>query len=196
MEKERMNQTNRWLLPLLIAALAVAMGCTGVRVSQDYDPEADFARLQGYAWQTDKDTTNGNPLADNPLLQERIRNAVEQTLAAKGFRQVARGEADFLVKHRYQVRQKVGSENVRTGIGIGTGGSGTFGGIGVSTGGGVREYNEGTLVIDIIDAGTGELLWRGMGSREVFTHSDPEKTTRAVNETVAKILQPFPPAMQ
>jgi hypothetical protein len=129
-------------------------------------------------------------------LQERIRNAVEQTLAAKGYRQVARSEADFLVKYRYQVRQKVGSENVRTGIGIGTGGSGTFGGIGVSTGGGVREYNEGTLVIDVIDAGTGELLWRGMGSREVLTHSDPEKTTRAVNETVAKILQPFPPETQ
>jgi len=178
---------------LLMVGSLIATGCAGVRVSQDYDPETDFSALQRYAWQTDSQEQNGSPLADNPLLQQRIHEAVEQTLAARGFRQVSRSEADFLVRHRYQVRQKVGSENVRTGIGIGTGGSGTFGGIGISTGGGVREYSEGTLVIDVVDADTGELLWRGMGSREVFTHADPRKTTRAVNETVAKILAQFPP---
>lgn len=188
-----MNIVKKIPAVLLVLGLAFTAGCTGVRVSQDYDPGTDFARLQHYAWQTDQEEENGNPLADNPLLRQRIRDAVNQSLAGKGYREVPADQADFLVRHRYQVRQKIGSENVRTGIGIGTGSSGTFGGIGIGTGGGVREYNEGTLVIDIIDAGTGELLWRGMGSREVFAHSSPEETTRAVNETVTKILAPFPP---
>lgn len=178
---------------VLAVAFALAAGCAGIRLSQDYDPDTDFAAMQRYAWQTENDDPGGDPLADNPLLRERIRNAIEQTLDSKGFRRVPPAEADFRVRYAYQVRQRIDSENVRTGIGIGTGGSGTFGGIGISTGGGLQETTEATLVIDFLDAATGALLWRGLGQREPFGHSDPQKTIRAVNETVDKILAQFPP---
>jgi hypothetical protein len=54
----------------------------------------------------------------------------------------------------------------------------------------VHQYQEGTLVIDLIDAQTKELFWRGWASQVVDQTDDP---TRKINEAVAKILANFPP---
>jgi len=49
------------------------------------------------------------------------------------------------------------------------------------------------LVIDIIAAGNGKLLWRGTGARRLSQRSGPQEITAEVNETVEKILVQFPP---
>ena len=48
-------------------------------------------------------------------------------------------------------------------------------------------------MIDFIDAGSGNLLWRGTGVRRLRTESGPEEITQEVNEIVEKILTQFPP---
>lgn len=174
-------------------AVLLMVGCTGIKVSQDYDVKTDFSSLKTYAWKSAAQQKTGDVRVDNPLLDERIRKAVDDRLAQKGYRKTARDRPDAYLAYTYQIRRKVGSEGVQTGIGVGMGGSGGFGGVGLSTGGGVNEYDEGTLVIDILDAAAGELLWRGTASRRLLEASDPEKTTRWVNETVDRILAQFPP---
>jgi hypothetical protein len=57
----------------------------------------------------------------------------------------------------------------------------------------VNQYDEGTLVIDIVDAEAGKLVWRGSGSRRISTSPTPQKTTRRINEAVEAILARFPP---
>jgi hypothetical protein len=45
-------------------------------------------------------------------------------------------------------------------------------------------------------ASNSDLIWRGTGTRRVSQHSDPEKRTKNINETVDKILAQFPPKLK
>jgi hypothetical protein len=179
----------------LLILLSVTAGCASVKVSQDYDVTTDFSRLQTYAWHPGAPEKSGGAPTDNPLLASRIRAAVEKNLSQMGYRKIETGSPDFYVTTTYSVRSKIDSGGVRTGVGIGIGGSGTFGSVGVS-GSPVREIKEGTLVIDVSDANQGGLLWRGTGTYEVKPEKDPQKTTEKINRVVEKIMAQFPPQPQ
>jgi hypothetical protein len=51
---------------------------------------------------------------------------------------------------------------------------------------------KGTLIIDLQDADTGALLWRGLKERTVHPHAKPEARTEDVVEDVSKIFRKFP----
>ena len=51
----------------------------------------------------------------------------------------------------------------------------------------------GTLVIDMADAKKNQLVWRGMGVKEVNTQAKPEKRDKSINEAVKKIFKNYPP---
>ena len=54
-------------------------------------------------------------------------------------------------------------------------------------------YDEGTLIIDMIDPLNHELIWRGISTQQVSKHTTPEESAAVVDETVEKILAQFPP---
>jgi hypothetical protein len=56
----------------------------------------------------------------------------------------------------------------------------------------VRQYTEGTLIIDIVDGDQNELVWRGIGVVEVHADS-PEEIAEQVNQVVTDVLKVFPP---
>ena len=55
------------------------------------------------------------------------------------------------------------------------------------------EYLQGTLVLDIIDARTNELIWRGWANTVLDHDPEPEEVHMYVNEAVRKMLEEFPP---
>ena len=57
----------------------------------------------------------------------------------------------------------------------------------------VNEILVGTMVIDIADATKKEMVWRGMGVREVDVQAKAEKRDKNINNAVKKILKDFPP---
>jgi hypothetical protein len=57
----------------------------------------------------------------------------------------------------------------------------------------VDQYEQGTLILDVIDAGSNKLIWRGSAAARVVDDKTPEERTRRVNEAVEKILERFPP---
>ena len=176
------------LLPLL-----VLQACSGITVSQDYDQAFDFSGLKTFSWKPNIDHEWG--LIDNDLVDRRIRSAIESNLAATGHQQIDSGQPDFYISYHMTVEQKISTSNVSTGVSIGRSSHGTFGGIGVGigSGGSVRAYEQGTLLIDVTGVSSGELIWRGISTQIVSDHSNPEKTTENVNATVEKMLQQFPP---
>ena len=178
---------------LFLVLLFFAAGCSPIQVSQDYTPGTSLNNLRSYAWHDDQQEKTGDLRIDNPLIDNRIRAAIDDTLAARGYRKTGRDQADFHVAYQYAIRGKVGASNVQTSIGFGFGTYGRHGGIGVSTGPDYSSYDEGLLIIDILDAREGSTLWRGKGTRQVFMHTEPERMTEQVNETVHKILDQFPP---
>ncbi len=118
----------------VFAATLVLGGCSGVQVNQDYDPATDFSSLQAYRWESETQEKTGDLRIDNPLRDSRIRTAVARQLSDKGFVQSADGEATFLVRYQYTLRQKIESDGAGGGIGFGIGSYGRHGGVAIGTG--------------------------------------------------------------
>jgi hypothetical protein len=175
---------------LLSGAAAVLLaGCSSTSVRRDYDATTDFSALKTYAWQHAQQPQTGDPRIDNDLRDVRVRQAVDQTLKAKGFRLAEREEADFWVAYYVEYERKLNSSSVS--VGMGRSSYGRYGGMGYSTG--ISEYDQANLIIDIIDRAEEKTIWRGVGYRTAYTGSSPRKMTKIANESVAKILKKFPP---
>lgn len=183
----------------LIFFLSIVMGlsgCASVQVSQDYDVASDFSRYQTFDWAFGVQPKTGDIRVDNPLLDARIRKAVEQALAGKGLRQADKSPPDFTVTYQMVVQSRIESSPVSIGVGTGFGiGSGSYGGVGVGSSS-VDSYDEGILIIDFTDAKNGDLFWRGTGSKRLKQQSDPLKTTEEVNAVVDKTLAQYPPSVK
>ena len=177
----------KWMLLALSAG--ILSGCSSVSVNRDFDASVDFNVLKTFAWQHAEQPQTDDPRIDNDLNDERIRNAVNATLAAKGFRSADRDGADFWVVYFVEHQRKLNSGSMS--VSMGRGSYGRYGGVGYNTG--VSEYDQAILTIDILNPSDGKMVWRGVGSRSSYEGSNPAKSTQIVNEAVAKILKKFPP---
>ena len=57
----------------------------------------------------------------------------------------------------------------------------------------VRDILVGTLVIDMADAGHKQIVWRGVGTKEIDTKAKPEKRDKSIKKAVDKIFKNYPP---
>jgi hypothetical protein len=51
----------------------------------------------------------------------------------------------------------------------------------------------GMLVVNLVDPGTGAMVWRGMASGDVDANASPEKHDKKIHEAVQKIFRGYPP---
>ena len=83
-----------------------------------------------------------------------------------------------------------------TGAGVGFGAAGwnrPYGtGLVGSTTARIDNYQEATLLLDVLDPATGDLAWRGWGRRMLST-KDRTRSDERLREGVAAILDRFPP---
>jgi Domain of unknown function (DUF4136) len=165
---------------LLLTAGALA----AQKVSFDYDKAADFTGLTTYAFK--HGTASGNPLVDG-----RIVKAITSVLGERGMTNDPSNPDVFVVTH-LTFDKKKDFTAYSTSPGYGAYGWYWGGGWGM-TDVRVREITTGTLIIDMVDAKKGALIWRGMGVKEVKTQPDPQRLDKKVNEAVEKILRNFPP---
>ena len=67
-------------LSLFLPVLVVLSACSSVRVSSDFDREADFASYKKYSF-----TKEAQELPVNDINRKRVLDAISNELAAKGF---------------------------------------------------------------------------------------------------------------
>jgi hypothetical protein len=161
-----------------VVALAVMLLPTLARaqkVDTDFDPAVDFSAFKTYAW------TTGTP-SPNPIGEQRIQDAVNKALQAKGLKLVTANPDLVVATHAVGKEEK---ELYTTGYG------GPYrwgGGMGTTT---VNTYIKGTLAIDLYSAQTKKLAWRGVATD---TMSDKaEKNAEKVNKAVEKLFKAYPP---
>ena len=183
----------------VVAVLALA-GCATSQVERDYDTDVSFGELETYTLIEQAERSTGHPAVSSPLVDRRIRAAIERELDAMGFRRVTSGDADFKVaayvvaeeRLRVTTLDRYGYHNYgyrRFGHPLYYG----YGGSGIITQDYVREYVQGTLILDIIDGSKNELIWRGWSSKALAHEPRPEKVNEYVFKAVGKILEGFPP---
>ena len=175
-----------------ICSFLIISACSGIPVSQDFEQGFDFSNLQTFAWDANEDGQWGIA-SSNELVDRRIRSAIESTLTSRRFSQADAAKADFLVFYNVVVDQRIRSNNVSGGVSIGRSSRGRHGSIGISTGSQIRTYEQGTLLIDVIDVANDKLVWRGSSAQALPDLSDPQRLTDHINATVAAILEQFPP---
>ena len=183
----------RLKIALLFITTTLLAACSGIQVSQDYTASTDFNAFKTYRWSADILKKEKDTEGNNPLLNSRIHSAMDNRLAAMGYRLSETGTADFIVSYQTDVRQRLTSDGTSGAFSVGFGSFGNFGAIGIGTGTSIRDEDEAALMIDIIDSNDNSLLWRGVSTRYVYTHNDPEELTRTINAHVDAILAQFPP---
>jgi len=173
----------------LALSLLVCAACSGIRVSTDYDPAVDFSGFGSYAWLDESSGVQGDREDVRSLLDRRIRKAIEDELETKGFTPVERDEAEVLVSYHLSIDKKLDVDTINTGVGYYRG----WYGASARTETIVREYEEGTLLVDLIEPESRQLVWRGSGQSRLRDSSTPEQREKRVRQVVGAILKSYPP---
>jgi hypothetical protein len=164
---------------LFLVALETAVA---QQVTTDFDHQANFSQYKTYSWQEIKPA--------NSLWDARIKNAVDAQLAAKGWTQVDSGGDVAIVAIKTTQTQRT-LQTFYDGFGGGWGWR-RFGGGGLGESETTeRDYKDGTLVVDMYDAKTKQLFWRG--SAEDTLSSKAEKNEKNLDKGIAKMFKSFPP---
>jgi|ERR1700730_6173281 len=165
------------LVLLLVAELAAV-----AKIVSDYDPSASFSQYKTFMWIK-------KPHMDDPLMDDRIINAINSELTAKGWTLVTEG-ADIGVAAHVATRKQHNLETFYNGFGGGWGWHRWGGGMGIATTR-VETYTVGTLVVDLFDSRTKQLVRRGWASDAL--PDDPKKETKKLDKDIEKLFKNFPP---
>ena len=158
---------------LLMLSLMAAMAQS---VQTDYDGSFNLAKLKTYGF-LELPRKPGDALAESPLNDRRIHNALDSDLQANGFS--PGGHPDFLIAYYVTTKQGLDIQDNRFGIGPwGWDGAGNIN---------VKQVTEGTLVVTFIDPATRQEVWRGMASGTIKQKS----MDKEVNKSVAKLVERF-----
>jgi hypothetical protein len=163
----------------MAASLALA-----IDVNTDFDKDVDFSKYKTYSWAHTPDS--GNQLSD-----KRIVESIDGQLQARGWKKAAEGATgDAVIAAHAAKESQERLDTFYTGWGVGYG----YGGWAMPVGGATTVssvYEIGSLLVDIFDAGTKKLLWRGTASATLSTNPDSNKKKLA--KVTKRMFQNFPP---
>jgi len=174
-------KVQRVVFALMGMMLLFAGQSSAQQVKTDYDRNANFGQYKTYSWEKVQ--------TKDPFMVERIKEAVNSTLAAKGWTLVpSGGDVEVFAIETTQNQQTLDTFYNGFGGGRRWGFGGGFGDATTT----VETYQVGTLVIDLFDAKTEKLIWRGSSSDTLSDNAD--KNTKNLDKGVNKMFQHFPPA--
>ena len=195
-----MRTVPRICISLAVSALSIGATAAVAQDSYDFRRGANFAGIRTFSFR------EAAPMApeayktttyDSPIQRERTQAAITAQLEARGLRRNDEHPDVYIVTRRtYKMDYTYYG-------GYGWGGPYWWGGYyagyypgwgGWGYGGGPYVYEQlmGTLTIDMEDARTGTLLWRGIETKHVHQTSKPAKRDRRVYEEVADAFKHFP----
>ena len=167
---------------VLIGMIFLAGTASAQQMKTDYDRGANFAQYKTYSWAQVK--------TKDQLDVDRIKSAVNAALAAKGWTQVDSG-GDVSVVAMEITRNQQTLNTFYDGFGGGWGWR-RFGGSGFGEATTTTDtYKVGTVVVDLFDAKTKQLIWRGSSSDTLSNNSD--KNIKNLDKGLDKMFKPFPP---
>lgn len=187
-----MNQAlvrrSRYAMAGMLAALLLASCASGPSIYVNADPAANFSTYRTYNFM--------NPLGtDRPgyssVLSQYLRAAASRELESRGYQKS--DSPDLLVNFNVQTKEKIQSSTMPSGPAYGgyygyrSGYYGTWGGYETQ----VTQYTEGTLTVDVVDAGRKQLAWDGTAVGRV--REEARKNLQpAIDKVMTQIFEKFP----
>jgi hypothetical protein len=141
-------------------------------VKVDYDTHADFSLYKTWSWR------RGTP-APNPVPDKQLREGIEARLAKRGLSRVESGGLLDVVYHAAGENQ-ISTEK----LGYKEPGFETEAKR-------VRYVRAGSVLVDMIDAASGKVVWRGRAEEVANpTYTD---VARKIDQALDKLFEHFPP---
>ena len=174
---------------LVLAVFLMAAPAFAQKVFIDYDHEYDFKKIKTFEWKKGSDSLEKT----DPLLDSRLVNGIQYYLTQTGWVETD-DNPDVYVTYHTSTKEEMSLNTTNFGYGYpggwGWGGYGGYyggwgGGIGTSTTT-VTKYEIGTLVVDVWDAKTKNLVWRGTATN-ITVSDNPQKMEKRIDKALAKI---------
>jgi Domain of unknown function (DUF4136) len=164
-------------LGIIGAVILTALLAWTQKVQTDYDHTFNFSQVHTFV-------VKFGSVWNNPLQQERAKEDIVRELTAKGWTQAADdASADAVVVIHGATQQQKSLDTWYSGGGWGWGP-----GMTTTT---VNTVNVGTMVVDVFDAKSKKLVYRGTASDDIS--DKPEKNAKKIDKAVEKIFKDFPP---
>lgn len=148
-------------------------------VRYNFMPGTDFSKYHSYRWVAIEGGAHPNQIMD-----QEIKQAVDSQLASKGLTKTDSEKVDLYVGYQIAVDQE------KQWNGYGMGGGLRWGGMASATS---STINVGTLVLDMYDPGTKQLVWTGNATKTIDPGSNQQKNMEKLNKAMAKLLKNYPP---
>lgn len=167
------------VVSLLLVTLAVA--ACGVPVSVESDPTQYRPAWKTWSWLSRPPVAQGD--TTYAAIDTRVRGSLEREMTARGFRHVEREKPDFLITYYAAVEKPIRAESVA----YAAGGPARFGWATEGSG----AYAQGTLIVDVLDARTGKLVWRGVGKKVIQPEQDAEQRSARIDDAASAMAGEF-----
>lgn len=163
-------------MKVLILILLTAGSAFAQKITVEFDQSADFAKYKTFTIRNGE-LNSKSPALNNDIIKKRIDADIERDLTARGLQMVS-GRADLNVRYRLGSAARKEVERYPAG----------WRGLGTRV---VRvPITEGTLVIDLHEAGTQSLVWRAIAREE---KNDPNQIESKLDDMVRKSIEKYPP---
>jgi hypothetical protein len=170
-----------WRIFLVGLVLSMSACASGPRIVTNMDPAADFNQFRtfGFMQPLGTDTASGQTLTSQHLIA-----AVTDELQMRGLRQSS-DSPDLLVNFFISTRDVVSSTpSSSASMHWRRGRYGTWGGYSMSMGTPtVTTQTQGTVAVDLVDAGRGQLVWEGAATQRVT-----DSRRRNLEETLSSAI--------
>jgi hypothetical protein len=170
-------------LAALIILVPTLAGCASMKVYSYVERNLDLTPYRTYDWAPMESRSVGDPRLDNnPFFDERVRAAVEQELATKGFEKATSAAPDVRLHYHASVSQDIDIRGLNREYGYCE-----------DADCGPYVYEAGTLLVDLVDARTNKLLWRGWAEGSMDGAIDDQKwMEERIDQAVKRILERLP----
>ncbi|WP_276370209.1 DUF4136 domain-containing protein [Chryseolinea sp. H1M3-3] len=166
----------------LLLLLILASCSEKIRVYTDTDSTRDIRTFSAYRWDEVKNLeTANNPIYYNELNDKRIKTAVNNELQNRGYK-LEDGESQLIAHYHIVINSETVSRDMTTFY---------HGARWLETDRNSYTLREGTLIVDLMDSKTNDLIWRGYAI-SVLDEFRPDLSEKMIQEAITKIFLKFP----
>jgi hypothetical protein len=173
-----------WLA--LTAVIAVVAGCATTGMSSYHAIDSDFTSYHTFDWGPADALPTGDPRLDKDLyFQDRLQGAIERGLARRNLPRSEKGATpDLLIHYHAHISRRIDVDRADYSYGLT-----------VDANSQIRDYDAGTIVLDIVDARTSQVIWRAWAQHDMTELlEDGRKMAEWIETAVEQMLARLPPA--
>lgn len=166
----------KYIIGFFVLALLTQCASSLPPVKTDYDKEADFSAYKTFNWSEDiENQKDSHPILNNSLVRKRIKSAIRSEMEGRGY--VMSENPDLLINFHMVIEERTGYTTVPS--------------YSFWWRDNVRPYNyqEGTLIIDLIDKKQNQLVWQGYTTG--IAHQNAEKMEERIRSAISLIFEAY-----